>query len=119
MEPQREPEDEIDMAEVFSMQLRPGNQVFTCLLGEIQFKVQIYYRDVESGGWYFDLIRFDSGVGLFGLPVLPDFDALAQFQHLGWGHLSFTFDSGLNEPLSYADMDERVTMNWSTDAFGS
>lgn len=55
------------------------------------------------------------GVALNGLPLIVGVDLLAQFQHMGWGHLWVQVDAGERDLSTYAGLDNDVSLIWSGD----
>ena len=100
---------------VSHLALNGGNHTFTTVLGTNTFTMQILYREAPLGGWYLDMINTISGVSLWGLPIISGEDVLAQFQHLGWGHLRFEFAPGVSEVPTFDEMGDGITMIWSDD----
>lgn len=100
---------------VAQLALNPGNHVFSTVLGDDTFTMQVLYRDAPLGGWYLDMINTVSGVSIWGIPITSGVDVLAQFQHLGWGHLRFEFGPNVSEVPTFDEMGDGITMIWSDD----
>ena len=67
------------------------------------------------GGWFLDIVRQDDSDAIYGIPLLPGADLLAQYQHKGFGHLYVILENSENEQPSFEDMGENVRLFWSDE----
>lgn len=104
------------MAELFEIPLTAGAQSFPITLGEDDFQISIIYRDAVGGGWFLDIERIDGSDGLYGLPMIPGKDLLAQHEYKGFGHLYVFYEGELEHP-TYEDMGQSVRLAWSEEAW--
>lgn len=106
------------MATTYEIPLDAGAQSFTVNLGGVQYKMTVVWREAVGGGWFLDMERADKTEAIYGLPLLPCVDLLAQHEHLGFGHLMATLESGeAGQRPTYDDMGNALHLYWSEEAW--
>lgn len=100
------------MADFYNIPLGRGNQEFELKLCGESFRITLVYR----GFWAMDIVRLSDQVGVYGVALRLNTDALEQFHYLGFGHIVMKRTDGRTEEPEFSDMGgENVLLQWSGD----
>lgn len=95
--------------------LETGAQIFSIVLGDVQYQMTLIYREADGGGWYLDILRVEDRAAIRGLPLIIGPDLLAQHKYKGFGSLRCSLAGGEERELSYEDVGSTLSLVWSDD----
>lgn len=99
----------------YQIPLSAGAQSFSIVLGGVQYRMTLIYREAAGGGWFLDMVRADGTDAVYGIPLVLGADLLAQYDYKGFGHLHCSLSAGKEHKPDYEDVGSTLTLIWSED----